>query len=172
MSTNTSPVDTSQRFVAVAHVTSLTSAEGWMTQTRIGLNDGDFIIHNDKAVSEYQVERQQRAQLSRNVDSLIKRLIDTGECRVKGNHRLTIQAELGSRFVKFLTRAECLEFLESHTRGKAQATFNSWRAALAILRADLHNDDFDTLQDAAVRGTRRWLIAPDLTSSILGATFY
>ncbi len=118
------------------------------------------------------MERQQRAQLNRNVDPLIKRLIDTGECRVKGNHRLTIQAELGSRFVKFLTRAECLEFLETHTRGKAQATFNLWRAALAILRADSHNGGFDTLQDAAVRGTKRWLIAPDVASSILGATFY
>ena len=143
-----------------------------MTQTRIGLNDGDFIIRNDKAVSKYQVERQQRVQLNRNVDPLIERLVDTGECRVNGNQRLTIQAELGSRFVKILTRAECLEFLESHTRGKAQATFNLWRAALAILRADSHNGDFDTLQDAAVRGTRRWLIAPDVASSIISATFY
>jgi hypothetical protein len=92
---------------------SLTSAERWITQTRIGLDDGDLLIRNGEAVSRHEAERQKRTDLNRNVDSLIERLVDTGECRIKDNHRLTIQAELGSWFVEDLTRAECLESLKS-----------------------------------------------------------
>ena len=63
-----------------------------MTQTRIGLNDGDFFIRNDKAVPKYEVQRQKLAQLNCNVDSDIKHLVETSESRVKYNHRLTIQS--------------------------------------------------------------------------------
>ena len=132
---------------------SLTSAERWITQTRIGLDDGDLVIRDGEVLSKNEAQRQERTLLNRNLDSLIKRLVDSGECRVKENHLLAIQAELGSKFVEDLTRAECLEFLESHTRGKAPATFNRWRAALHRVMA--FAIEVDWRQDNPVTGIKR-----------------
>ena len=132
---------------------SLTSAERWITQTRIGLEDGDLVIRDGEVLSKNEAERQERTLLNRTLDSLINRLIDTGECRVKENHLLTIRAELGSKFVENLTRAECLEFLESHTSGKAPATFNRWRAALHRVMA--FAIEVDWRQDNPVTGIKR-----------------
>ena len=50
---------------------SLTSAERWITQTRIGLDDGDLLIRNGEAVSRHEAERQRRTDLEENNATLV-----------------------------------------------------------------------------------------------------
>ena len=39
---------------------SLTSAERWITQTRIGLDDGDLVIRDGEVLSKNEAQRQER----------------------------------------------------------------------------------------------------------------
>ena len=132
---------------------SLASAERWKLQTINGLDNGDLLILNGELVSRAEAEKKERVNLNHTLDALIQRLIDSGECRVKENHLLTIRKDLGALFVEDLSRAECLEFLDLKTKGKAPATFNRWRAALHRVMA--YAIEVDWRQDNPVTGIKR-----------------
>ena len=46
---------------------SISSAERWITQTRIGLDDGELVIVSGEVVTKHEAARQERTQLNRSV---------------------------------------------------------------------------------------------------------